>query len=66
VDNSPVTQKKKKKKGSQARAADVAAPGSHYALDAWRHTAAALLQHRRQQAAIVALRAGVLLHEYGD
>ena len=31
-----------------------------------RHTAAALLQHRRQQAATDALRAGVLLHEYGD
>ena len=53
---------------SQARAAYVTAPGSHHALDALRHTAADLLQHRRQQAtdATDALRAGVLLHEYGD
>ncbi len=53
-------------RASQARAAYVAAPGSHHALDALRHTAADLLQHRRQQAATDALRAGVLLHEYGD
>ena len=53
-------------RASQARAAYVAAPGSHHALDALRHTAADLLQHRRQRAATDALRAGVLLHEYGD
>ena len=53
-------------RASQARAAYVAAPGGHLALDALRHTAADLLQHRRQQAATDALRAGVLLHEYGD
>ncbi len=54
-------------RASQARAAYVAAPGSHHALDdALRHTATDLLQHRRQQAATDALRAGVLLHEYGD
>ena len=53
-------------RASEARAAYVAAPGSHHALDALRHTAADLLQHRRQQAATDALRAGVLLHEYGD
>ena len=53
-------------RASQARAAYVAAPGSHHALDALRHTALDLLQHRRQQAATGALRAGVLLHEYGD
>ncbi len=52
-------------RASQARAANVTAPGSHHALDALRHTAADLLQHRRQQAATDALRAGVLLHEYG-
>ena len=53
-------------RASQARAAYVAAPGSHYALDALRRTAADVLQHRRQQAATDALRAGILLHEYGD
>ena len=39
--------------------------GNHHALDALRHTAADL-PHRRQQAATDALRAVVLLHEYGD
>jgi len=53
-------------RASKARAAYVAAPGSQHALDELRHTAAALLQHRQQQAATDALRAGVLLHEYGD
>ncbi|KAA6416665.1 MAG: hypothetical protein FRX49_13364 [Trebouxia sp. A1-2] len=53
-------------RASKARAAYMAAPDSHHALDALRDTAAALLQHRRQQAATDALRAGVLLHEYGD
>jgi len=53
-------------RASQARAAYVAAPDSQHALDALRHTAAALRQHRQQQAATDALRAGVLLHEYGD
>ena len=53
-------------RASQDRAAYVAALGSEYALDALRHTAANLLQHRRQQAATDALRAGVLLHEYGN
>ncbi len=53
-------------RASQAPAAYVADPGSHHALDALRHTAADILQHRRQQAATDALRAGVLLHEYGD
>ncbi|KAL3132750.1 hypothetical protein ABBQ32_008605 [Trebouxia sp. C0010 RCD-2024] len=37
-----------------------------FALDQLRHTAADLQQHRQQQAATQALRAGVLLHEYGD
>jgi len=55
-----------KVRASQARAANVAAPGSRHALDSLRHTAADLLQHRRQQAATDALRAGVLLHEYVD
>ncbi|KAA6418300.1 MAG: hypothetical protein FRX49_11809 [Trebouxia sp. A1-2] len=53
-------------RASRARVACMAAPDSHHALDALRDTAAALLQHRRQQAATDALRAGVLLHEYGD
>ncbi|KAA6412934.1 MAG: hypothetical protein FRX49_13766 [Trebouxia sp. A1-2] len=53
-------------RASKARAAYMAAPDSHHALDALRDTAAALLQHGRQQAATDALRAGVLLHEYGD
>ncbi len=53
-------------RASQALAAYVAAPGSHHVLDALRHTAADLLQHRRQLAATHALRAWVLLHEYGD
>ena len=50
----------------RASQAYVAAPGSHHALDALRRTAADVLQHRRQQAATDALRAGVLLHEFGD
>ncbi len=53
-------------RASQARAAYVASPSSQQALDELRHTAAALQQHRQQQAATDALRAGVLLHEYGD
>ena len=50
----------------QARKAYVADPASQHALDALRATDAALQQHRQQQAASSALRAGVLLHEYGD
>ncbi len=53
-------------RASHARAAYVAAPDSQHALDALRHTAAALRQHRQQQATTDALRAGILLHEYGD
>ena len=53
-------------RASQARAAYVAAPGCHHALDALRRTAAHLLEHRKQQATTDALRAGVLLREYGD
>ena len=49
-----------------ARAAYLADPTSLPALDQLRHTAADLQQHRQQQAATDALRAGVLLHEYGD
>ena len=49
-----------------ARAAYLADPTSQPALDQLRSTAADLQQHRQQQAATVALRAGVLLHEYGD
>ena len=48
-------------RASQARAAYVASPSSQQALDELRHTAAALQQHRQQQAATDALRAGVLL-----
>ncbi|KAL3138218.1 hypothetical protein ABBQ32_006038 [Trebouxia sp. C0010 RCD-2024] len=54
MDISPVTHKIKKD------------PTSQPALDQLRHTAADLQQHRQQQAATQALRAGVLLHEYGD
>jgi len=46
-------------RGSEARAAYVAALGSDHAPDELRYTAAALLQHRRQQAATDALRAGI-------
>ena len=53
-------------RASKARAAYVAAPGIQHALDDLRHTAPAILKHRQQQAATDALRAGVLLHEYGD
>ncbi|KAL3162706.1 hypothetical protein ABBQ38_008747 [Trebouxia sp. C0009 RCD-2024] len=53
-------------RASQARAAYLADPTSQPALDQLRHTAAHLQQHRQQQAATEALRAGVLLHEYGD
>ncbi len=53
-------------RAKQARAAYVAAPSSQHALDELRHTTAALQQHRKQLAATDALRAGVLLHEYGD
>ena len=49
-----------------ARTAYLADPTSQPALDQLRHTAADLQQHRQQQAATDALRAGVLLHEYGD
>ena len=49
-----------------ARAAYLADQNSQPALDQLRHTAADLQQHRQQQAATDALRAGVLLHEYGD
>ena len=49
-------------RGSEARAAYVAASGSDHAPDELRYAAAALLQHRRQQAATDALRAGILLH----
>ena len=48
-----------------ARAAYMTDPTSQPALDQLRHTAADLQQHRQQQAATDALRAGVLLHEYG-
>ena len=51
---------------SDARQAYVADPSNASALDALRRTAAQLQQHRQQQAAKEALRAGVLLHEYGD
>ena len=51
---------------SSARSAYLADPASQHALDHLRHTAADLQQHRQQQAATDALRAGVLLHEYGD
>ncbi|KAL3158385.1 hypothetical protein ABBQ38_010623 [Trebouxia sp. C0009 RCD-2024] len=53
-------------RASQARVAYLADPTSQPALDQLRHTAAHLQQHRQQQAATEALRAGVLLHEYGD
>ena len=49
-----------------ARAAYLADPTSQPALDQLRSTTADLQQHRLQQAATDALRAGVLLHEYGD
>ena len=48
-----------------ARAAYLTDPMSQLALDQLRLTAADLQQHR-QQAATDALRAGVVLHEYGD
>ena len=51
---------------SAARQAYLADPSNQHALDALRHTATTLQQHRQQQAAKDALRAGVLLHEYGD
>ena len=51
---------------AQARLAYVADPSGQQALDALRSTAAALQQHRQQQASKDVLRAGVLLHEYGD
>ena len=49
-----------------ARAAYLADPNSQPALDQLRHTTTDLQQHRQQHAATDALRAGVLLHEYGD
>ena len=49
-----------------ARTAYLADPASQPALDQLRCTAADLQHHRQQQAATDALRAGVLLHEYGD
>ena len=51
---------------SLARSAYLADPTNQHALDLLRRTAADLQQHRQQQAATDALRAGVLLHEYGD
>ena len=51
---------------SLARSAYLADPANQRALDELRNTAADLQQHRQQQAATDALRAGVLLHEYGD
>ena len=51
---------------SSARSAYLADPANQRALDELRNTAADLQQHRQQQAATDALRAGVLLHEYGD
>ena len=51
---------------SSVRSAYLADPANQRALDELRNTAADLQQHRQQQAAIDALRAGVLLHEYGD
>ena len=53
-------------RASQARTAYVTAPDSQHALDQLRHTTTTLLQHHQEQAATDALRAGVLLHEYGD
>ena len=49
-----------------ARTAYLADPASQPALDQLRCTTADLQHHRQQQAATDALRAGVLLHEYGD
>ena len=49
-----------------ARTAYLADPASQPALDQLRCTAADLQHLRQQQAATDALRAGVLLHEYGD
>ena len=51
---------------SSARSAYLADPANQRALDELRNTAADLQQHRQRQAATDALRAGVLLHEYGD
>ena len=51
---------------SSARSAYLADPANQRALDELRNTAVDLQQHRQQQAATDALRAGVLLHEYGD
>lgn len=53
-------------RASAAREAYLADPSNQHALDQLRHTAATLQQHRQQRAATDALRAGVLLHEYGD
>ena len=55
-----------RKQAAGARQAYLADPSNQHALDALRQTAATLQQHRQQQAAKDALRAGVLLHEYGD
>ena len=49
-----------------ARDAYMADPANQQALDQLLQTAADLQQHRQQRAATDALRAGVLLHEYGD
>ncbi len=49
----------------RARAVYMTTPGSHHSLDELRDTAAAVLQHRQQQAGTDALRAGVFLYEYG-
>ena len=55
-----------KERASIARAAYLVDPANQQALQQLRDTAATLQQHRQQQAATDALRAGVLLHEYGD
>ena len=55
-----------KVRASIARAAYLTDPANQQALQQLRDTAATLQQHRQQQAATDALRAGVLLHEYGD
>ena len=54
-----------KVRASIVRAAYLTDPANQQALQQLRDTAATLQQHRQQQAATDALRAGVLLHEYG-
>ena len=55
-----------KARASIAKAAYLTDPANQQALQQLRDTAATLQQHRQQQAATDALRARVLLHEYGD